>query len=202
MMARKAKSSVKSRIREFLIENVGRIVTREEIQEASRDPETGKIPENWHQRLSELRVDEGYDIFSWRDRQALKPGQYLLENPEPARIAKPRAYLNKQEKEELFSRDAFTCQWPECELSQESIDPVGGGKVVLTAEHVSPHSLPDGKWTGTLDDWQTLCARHQQEKKNLVDDRTGRKNVRELVKVSGEELKRQIYQDLKDYFGV
>ena len=79
-------------------------------------------------------------------------------------------------------------------------DPVGGGTVVLTADHRSPHSLPDGQWTGTLEDWQTLCARHQQEKKNFIDDRTGRKNLRELVRAAGKEEKRLIFEDLNAYF--
>ena len=84
------RSSVKSRIREFFVDNVDKVVTREQIQEAATDPVTGNVPENWHQRLSELRVDEGYDILSWRDRNHLSPGQYLLENSEPTRVAKPR----------------------------------------------------------------------------------------------------------------
>jgi hypothetical protein len=56
-MARGA--AVRDRIRAFFIANIGKVVTREEIIAASRDPETGKEPENWHQRLSELRTDEG-----------------------------------------------------------------------------------------------------------------------------------------------
>lgn len=193
--------NVKGRIRAFLIDNVGKVVTREEIQEAARDPETGRIPENWHQRLSELRCDEGYDIYSWRDRKALKPDEYMLAAETPTRVAKPRGYLSASEKQQLFERNLWTCQWPGCGLKDGDTDPVGGGRVVLTADHVSPHSLSDGHWTGTLDDWQTLCARHQQEKKNLIDDRTGRKNIRELVRVSGEEVKREIYEALKMYFG-
>lgn len=200
MASTKKRSSVKSRIREFLIEHVGVVVAREEIQEAARDPETGKVPENWHQRLSELRVDEGYDILSWRDRKQLRPGEYLLEVAQPTRAPKPRKYLNKKDKQELFERDGYACQWPDCELRHGDTDPVGGGKVVLTADHRSPHSLPGSNWTGTLEDWQTLCARHQQDKKNLIDDRTGRRNVRELVRVAGEDVKRQIYEDLMTYF--
>lgn len=196
----KPRNNVKSRIRDFLIINAGKVVSREDIQAAAADPETGTTPENWHQRLSELRVDEGYDILSWRDRNFLKPGQYLLETPTPVRVAKPRAYLSKAEKDTLFTRDNFSCLWPGCNLKQGDVDSVGGGTVVLTADHVSPHSLSEGKWTGTLDDWQTLCARHQQEKKNFIDDRTGRKNLRELVRCAGREEKQKIYDDLQTYF--
>jgi hypothetical protein len=192
---------VKARIRAFLIANAGRVVTREQIQDAAKDPETGRVPENWHQRLSELRVDEGYDILSWRDREFLKPWQYLLDGAEPRRVAKPREYLSADEKEQLFERDGRKCQWPGCQLGQGDRDPVGGGMVVLTADHKSPHSLPGGQWTGTLDDWQTLCARHQQEKKNFIDDRSGRHNLRELVRAAGRKVKAEILADLKAYFG-
>ncbi|MDD5309630.1 MAG: restriction endonuclease [Deltaproteobacteria bacterium] len=202
-MAAKKKTStnVRGRIRNFLIKNVGKVVSREQIRQAAKDPDTGKIPENWHQRLSELRCDEGYDVLSWRDRETLKPGQYVLLSATPKRVPKPRKYLSAEEKIQLFERDDHKCQWPGCGLGAGATDPVGGGTIVLTADHRSPHSLPDGQWTGTLDDWQTLCARHQQEKKNFIDDRTGRKNLRELVRAAGKEEKRLIFDDLKAYFG-
>ena len=47
--------SVRARIEALFLDNVGKIVTREQIQEVAADPKTGKVPENWHQRLSELR---------------------------------------------------------------------------------------------------------------------------------------------------
>lgn len=200
MAKKKAVSTAKSRIKEFLIGNVGRVVTRDEIQQAAKDPVSGKIPENWHQRLSELRVDDGYDILSWRDRENLAPGQYLLESETPARAAKRRAVLSKVDREALLERDQRTCQWPACGLREGDTDPVGGGTVVLTADHKSPHSGESSNWTGTLDDWQILCARHQQEKKNFIDDRTGRKNVRELVRTAPRSVKLQIREDLAKYF--
>lgn len=199
-MSKKTTSTVKSRILEFLVKNVGQVVTRAQIQEAATDPESGKVPENWHQRLSELRVDSGYDIHSWRDNKSLKPGQYVLQSATPQRIAKPRAHLSTKEREELFQRDDWMCQWPGCELRQGTIDPVGGGSVVLTADHRSPHSLLEQRWTGTLEDWQTLCTRHQQEKKNFIDDRTGRRNLRELVRCASRAEKRLIFEDLQAYF--
>ena len=197
---KKKRSSVKSRIRHFFLDNVGIVVSRKQIQETARNPETNVIPENWHQRLSELRIDEGYDILSWRDREYLNLGQYLLENAKPTRRPRPRKYLTKKQKEALFKRDNQQCQWPDCKLSLNDIDPIGGGTVILTADHKSPHSLSDNIWTGTLDDWQTSCMRHQQKKKNFIDDRTGKKNIREIVRAASESVKRQIYEDLKAYF--
>jgi hypothetical protein len=70
--------SVKKRIEALFLDNIGRVITREQIIEVARDPDTGKEPENWHQRLSELRTDDGYAILSWRNRGDLKVQEYLM----------------------------------------------------------------------------------------------------------------------------
>ena len=64
--------TIRDRIRSFFLDNIGRVATREQIMEVATDPKTGRTPENWHQRLSELRTDEGYTILSWRNRGDLK----------------------------------------------------------------------------------------------------------------------------------
>lgn len=46
------------------------------------DPTTGRVPENWHQRLSELRTDMGYTILSWRNRGDLRMSEYRMPNSE------------------------------------------------------------------------------------------------------------------------
>jgi hypothetical protein len=71
--AKYGQRSVKDRIRAYLLDRVGEMVTSEELAEVARDPQTGKRRENWHQRLSELRVNEGYTIESWRDSARLNP---------------------------------------------------------------------------------------------------------------------------------
>ena len=38
--------SVKDRIRAMFLDNIGKIVTREQIIEVARDPRTGRVPEN------------------------------------------------------------------------------------------------------------------------------------------------------------
>ena len=70
--------SVKKRIEALFLDNLGKILDREQIQEAARDPKTGKIPENWHQRLSELRTDDGYTILSRRNRGYLNVQEYVM----------------------------------------------------------------------------------------------------------------------------
>jgi len=70
--------SVKKRIEALFLDNIGKVVTREQIIKAATDPGTGQQPENWHQRLSELRTDHGYTILSWRNRGDLKVQEYLM----------------------------------------------------------------------------------------------------------------------------
>ena len=55
--------SIKKQIEALILDNIGKIMTREQILEVGRDPETGVEPENWHQRLSELRTGDGYTMF-------------------------------------------------------------------------------------------------------------------------------------------
>jgi hypothetical protein len=74
--------SVRARIEAFFLDNIGNVVTREEIIEVATDPMTGRAPENWHQRVSELRTDYGYTILSWRNRGDLRVSEYLMPTAE------------------------------------------------------------------------------------------------------------------------
>jgi len=44
-------SSIIKRIEALFLDNIGKILTREQIIESAVDPLTGREPENWHQRL-------------------------------------------------------------------------------------------------------------------------------------------------------
>src|SRR2546428_1262387 len=74
--------SVRTRIEALFLDNIGKVVTREMIIQAATDPVTGRQPENWHQRLSELRTDTGYTILSWRDDPNLAVEEYLMPSAE------------------------------------------------------------------------------------------------------------------------
>jgi hypothetical protein len=67
--------TVRARVEALFLANIGKVVTREQIVRAATDPQTGRAPENWHQRLSELRTDQGYTILSWRDWSELAPSE-------------------------------------------------------------------------------------------------------------------------------
>ena len=64
--------SIRARIEAFFLDNLGKVATREQWINVATDPATSRVPENWHQRLSELRTDRGYTILSWRNRGDLR----------------------------------------------------------------------------------------------------------------------------------
>src|SRR4030042_6271484 len=82
--------SVKQRIEALFVDNLGKVLTREQIIEAATDPDSGRQPENWHQRLSELRTDAGYTILSWRNRGDLRGQEYVMPTPRRRAVAAKR----------------------------------------------------------------------------------------------------------------
>jgi len=197
-------SSVKKRIEALFLDNIGKVLTREQIIEAAKDPYTGKEPENWHQRLSELRTDDGYTILSWRNRGSLRIGEYMMPFAEKRPKAKRRIYIAHETWLKVLERANYQCEWSEggevCGLREGDIDPIGGGTVKLTPDHKKPHALDPEIDPNNPDEWQALCGRHQVMKKNYWDHTTGNLNVYAIVQAAPESEKRRVYEFLKEYF--
>ena len=69
--------SSKERIKRFLRNRVGQVVTANQLQKAARVTE-------WARRVRELRNKEGWKIFTHNDDNSLKPGEYRLTEAPPA----------------------------------------------------------------------------------------------------------------------
>ena len=67
------KPGSKELIRQFLLVNIGKVVTSIQIRDAA-----GSSVSEWARRLRELRDEEGWPIVSHNDRADLKPGEYIL----------------------------------------------------------------------------------------------------------------------------
>lgn len=197
--------SIRARIEAFFLDNLGKIVTREQLLEVATDPKTGKTPENWHQRLSELRTDKGYTILSWRNRGDLKVSEYLMPNAERRATAAKRTRPSAATWNQVLADYDHRCSWSEggvqCRLRDGDIDPVGGGTVNLTPDHRTPHALHAEADPRDPSKWQPLCGRHQVMKKNYRDDETGWLNVVAIIQSASDKQKRQVYEFLKRYFG-
>ncbi len=196
--------SVRARIEAFFLDNLGKVATREQIIEVATDPTTGRAPENWHQRLSELRIDYGYTMLSWRNRGSLKVSEYMMPNAECRGTTAKRTRPNAQTWQAILEQANHSCAWNEggivCGLQQGDIDPVGGGTVKLTPDHKNPHSLHANADPRDPSKWQPLCGRHQVMKKNYWDDETGWLNVLAIVQSASEEQKREGFGFLKRDF--
>jgi hypothetical protein len=203
-LVRKA-TSVSHRIEDFFLANINRKVTNEEIRRAAKDPVTGIEPENWHQRLSELRTDKGYTILSWRDDKNLKSGEYMMPHTKRRELAAKRVRPDRETWKHVLHKADGSCEWVDgsvrCGLRDGEPDPIGGGTVHLTPDHKMPHSINPASDPGNPKSWQALCGRHQVMKKNFWDDSKGWLNVYAIVQAASESDKRSVYKFLKDYFG-
>lgn len=196
--------SIIQRIEAFFLDNIGRVATRSQIQQVARDPKTGRDPENWHQRLSELRTNSGYTILTKRDDRSLKVGEYVLQSSQKRSAAGRRVTCSGATWRQVLERAGNACEWNEdgakCRLKEGSIDPIGGGTVKLTADHMTPHSLKSDADPNDPKQWRALCGRHQVMKKNYWDSTTDKLNVYAIVQSASLKEKRLVYDFLKEFF--
>jgi len=92
----------KAKLRAFLIEHVGKILTSDLLQEASG----GKS--EWARRVRELRNEDGMNILTHNDRSDLKPGQYILVDLKP--MPSFERGISKETRAYVLDRNGFTCQ--------------------------------------------------------------------------------------------
>ena len=91
----------RDRLREHFLKNIGRVMDSEELRQV------GKITE-WARRVRELRTEEGYQILTHNDRDDLKPGEYLLLDPQPEPAFE--RMISKETRAIVLDRNGFTCQ--------------------------------------------------------------------------------------------
>lgn len=198
-------SSIKRRIEKLFLDNLGKVITREQIISVATDPISGKEPENWHQRLSELRTDDGYTILSWRNRGWLQVEEYLMPTAERRASAGKRVVPTNETWRMVLKNAHDACEWTEggqiCSLKEGEIDPIGGGKVTLTADHKNPHSIDPDADPNDSAQWQALCGRHQVMKKNYWDTSTGKMNIYAIIQSATKVEKAIVFKFLLDYFG-
>jgi len=79
-LSAKRRKSAKQKIKDFLLEHIGEVVTKSQLSAAAA-PAT-----EWARRLREVRREEGWPIVSDKDDANLRPGEYMLtkEPPPPA----------------------------------------------------------------------------------------------------------------------
>jgi hypothetical protein len=102
MSEEKPKSvGMRAKLRSYFLGNIGKVLTSDELREVAGKSE-------WARRVRELRNEEGYQILTHNDRNELKPGEYLLENPKPEPASERN--MSKELRALVLDRDGFTCQ--------------------------------------------------------------------------------------------
>lgn len=190
--------SIIDRMEAFFLDNIGLIVNREQLMEVATNPESGVTPENWHQRLSELRVNRGYTILSKRDDQSLQASEYVMPTSDKRETAKSRKAINAKIRNELLKVSPY-CAYKGCNLKDGSIDPVGGGTVKLQVDHITPLDYKD-MGEDSIENYQLLCGRHNVVKKNLWDDSTGKLNTIAILQFLSKKEKERAFKWLSNYF--
>lgn len=150
----------KDRIRRFLLDHQGEVVTMKQIQEAAGVTSAAR-------RLRELREDDGWPIQSHIDDRALRPGEYRLAGdpppPSPYRFSRR---ISGRVRAQVLERNGYTCQM--CGRGAGDPDPrVPGRTVRLHVGHII-----DRDHGGTDDpaNLRALCSDCNQGARNLVQE--------------------------------
>lgn len=185
--------SSKERIRQFLLANIGNVVTSVQIKDA-----VGPNVSEWARRVRELRDEEGWPIITHHDDASMKPGQYILTGkpPEKKDVAFARGMSTKL-RAEVLDRNGFTCQM--CGLTPGDIDPATGRKVRLHIGHIKDKSL-GGK--DELSNLRTLCSTCNQGAKNITGEKPTGIWLLSQVRRAGQDEQQAVLEWLRKKFGV
>jgi hypothetical protein len=182
----------KERIRRFLLENIGRVVTSIQLRDAA-----GTGISEWARRVRELREQEGWLILTHNDSAELKPGQYLLNEIPPEKTGVMFAQsISARLRAEVLDRNGFTCQM--CGLTPGDIDPETGRKVRLHLGHIVDKSL-GGR--DELSNLRALCSTCNQGAKNVTAEKPTHIWLLSQIRRAGQDEQRVVLEWLRKKFG-
>ena len=177
----------RDRIREFFIENVGQILTTEQIRRVAGISEYAR-------RIRELRDEEGFQIRTHVDRADLKPGQYILETLEQKPVISRT--INPQLRNVILERNGFTCQ--RCGAGVGDDDPFNPNqKVRLHIDHIVP--LSQGG-TNDANNLRVLCSACNQGRANVQPPSETALNIIAKIRTLPQAAQKEIYEVLRKKF--
>ena len=184
----KDKVGARTKIRAFLEENVGKVVTTQQISEVAgiRD---------YQRRIRELRNEEGMQIQSYKDRLDLKPSEYILISLK--RLPAIERGVSNQLRMEILERNGFTCQL--CGRTGGDEDPSNSArKVRLVIDHEIP--VEQGG-TNEKSNLRVLCSACNQARSNIQPPTESAKNLIARIRKQSRSVQKEVYEALNRTFG-
>lgn len=184
-----AKLKGKEGIRVFLIQNVGKVVTTEQLYKASGEQV------QYSRRLRELRDEEGWPIQSHNDDSSLKLNEYRLEFvPDSAHPPEFSRGISAALRYQVLVRDGQACQV--CGTAAGDKD-VNGKPVRLQVHHVKPKS-EGGR--DVIENLQTLCSLCNLGAKNVAEPPPTQKRLMAVLRRASRADQNAAYEWLKNRF--
>ena len=159
----KKRMGARKRIKVFLRQNVGKVVTSRQLQEVA-----GANVTEWARRVREIRNDDGWNISTHNDDSNLKPGEYRLdaEPPEKSRDYNFASTISARLRAQVLERNGYTCMM--CGATAGDPDERNPNrKVRLHIGHIKDRSHGG---TDTLDNLRALCSTCNQGAQNIVQE--------------------------------
>jgi 5-methylcytosine-specific restriction endonuclease McrA len=177
--------SARDRIRQFFEQNVGRKVTTNQIARVAKIREYAR-------RIRELRNEEGMQILSYRDRNDLKPTEYVLVTLQ--RQPRFSHKIDKAQRARILERNGMTCSM--CGATAGEPDPYNPNrKISLQVDHINP----DGPTTD--DNLRTLCHNCNEGRSNIIVPPTPNTlTVLRTIRRLGRDQQRLVYEALRKKF--
>lgn len=142
------KNGVWQKLLDALYDNLGKIVTNEELMKVSGQ-------HNYARRIRELRAE------GWKIKYMNSQGGYILKSEKKSSVAVDK-YINLKLRTKILERDNYTCQL--CGSTNKD-NRSKKQKVILEVDHIKPLTL--GGETVEENLW-TLCGRCNAGKKSLL----------------------------------
>ncbi|MEI7634798.1 MAG: HNH endonuclease [bacterium] len=167
----------KTKLRAYFLAHVGEVLSYKQLQDVA-----GGVAE-FGRRIRELRNEEGWAIVTHRDRDDLKPGEYMLESLKQ-RPAFARNISNET-RACVLDRNGYTCQM--CGLAAGDID-VQGRRVRLCIGHIVDKSAGGSDDPGNL---RALCTKCNEGASNVTLPRP------ELIKLLAQVRRATAHDQMK-----
>jgi len=177
-MIKKSKGNgSRSKLREFLKQNVGKVLDSDTLRQVAGTSE-------WGRRVRELRGEEGMNIVTHNDRSDLKPGQYMLVDLKPL-PAFDRG-ISKEVRAFVLDRNGFTCQM--CGVAAGEPHPYDPGR--KTRLHIG--HIVDKSMGGTDDPYnlRAICSVCNEGASNLTLNRP--ETIKLIAQVRRAPIKDQL----------